>query len=218
MSESHHEPGINNTKLLGISLTIHLQASQNTSDNLQEVYCWYYYCCCECFTPHRAAGQLFFESMVQVIIQFGLFNFGWFESDESDGSDDGSELGLSQTGILFSVVAAVCNCIAQMWRIGIEAKACKEPFVDYAINCLLARIGWIVFQREIEQILNSEKKRYLPLQYIENSKINRTFAGDIPIIDFNIRYDYPCGFSKIAGKGTVRFDFTSLTIRLSHNI
>ena len=154
----------------------------------------------------RAVTMLMYETIPQAIIQM-LLIFGLFTSDTSDDTSDTSDTNdtnvtnaanIDETSVYTSVCFAVLNSIFQILRLRSEAQAVREPFYQYCLQCLMARISWIPFKNEIVTFLSGD----------DDEKRDKN-----KYISYNIKYPIPCGISSLVTfKPKVGFDFSSITI------
>ena len=151
----------------------------------------------------KSTAQLLFESIPQIVIQ-GLLAF---EINNNNNNND-SNKSITRNDIYLSMFFAILNIIVQTWRIILEKNAINESFIQYCVTCLTGRIGWIPFRWQIETILTSF-----------NFRSNSNGDHDIPIISYDIRYDYPLCISKILHKkGKITFDFSHATMKELLNV
>ena len=142
-----------------------------------------------------------FETIPQAIIQFLLLSNVIFRNDSSAN--------VQALDVYASIISAIVNCIFQILRLRWESQACEETFSEYCLECLMARISWIPFEKHIFQFLNGKDKS------IEaNSDDISTKDFNKKTISYDIKYSYPCGISKMIGyKPKLQFDFSSISIQ-----
>ena len=97
----------------------------------------------EGFKRQKTVGQLMFETIPQVILQ-GLivFNIGM----QLEGTS------LSSNDLYLSISAAVINSIGQIGRLYLEARAVEESFIQYALICMMGRVGWVPFRHKLNKL------------------------------------------------------------------
>ena len=143
-----------------------------------------------------------FETIPQGVLQ-GYIAFGWLTLDGAD---------ISKEDVYLSVISASVNSLVQVIKLKLESQACKEKFLAYSLECLMARIGWIPFQKQITKILEQS----------QNIGFYNFGTTDEPI-NYQIKYDLPFGLSNYERlcpclykyQSSVDFDFSSLTIKFS---
>ena len=83
-----------------------------------------------------------FETIPQAVLQFLLL---WHVF--------GSSSGVTELDVYLSIISATLNCIFQILRLRLESQACNETFDQYCLECLMARISWIPFEKQILRFL-----------------------------------------------------------------
>merc|ERR1712154_39982 len=74
----------------------------------------------------------------------------------------GRELsGITDKDLILSIGAAIFNCFIQLFRLKKESNAAKETFIQYSLNCITARFGWVPFNHLIEQLVDDDNKTNL---------------------------------------------------------
>ena len=130
-----------------------------------------------------------FETIPQAVLQSLLLFSGAFGSN------------ISEVDVYISIASAVLNSIFQVLRLRLESIACHESFVEYCLQCLLARISWIPFYKDFTNLLTK-------------GNTNNNMNGGSNGLNYNIRYSLPCGLSKyLSFKPKVDYDFSSATIQ-----
>ena len=172
----------------------------------------------------RATATLMFKTIPQATIQL-LLLWNVFEHDDSL-----EPANVQPLDVYLSITTAILNSIFQVLRLRLESRACNETFNQYCLECLLARISWIPFEKHISAFLNGTSEK--------DTQLNKTFSNDVAIlteinagsgetningntsnpatkiINYNINYNYPCGISQTIGYAPkVEFDFSSMTIQ-----
>ena len=138
----------------------------------------------------RATAMLMFETIPQAVLQV-LLLFGVFSASGSTSVVNAADI--DATSVYLSVFFATLNSLFQVARLKSESTAVHEPFYQYCLECLMARISWIPYKHEIVSFLSG------------NNNSNK--------ICYNIKYSLGCGLSKLFGyKPKVGFDFSSMTI------
>ena len=112
--------------------------------------------------------QLLFETIPQAALQV-LLIVGIISTGKSTS--------IEPFDVYLSVASATLNSIFQIIRLKLESEACNEAFYLSCLQCLMARISWIPFQKWIEKYLSNPN---------ENNKSN----NEMKIIDYNINYSY----------------------------
>ena len=143
-----------------------------------------------------------FETIPQGALQACLAFDVWKLADADISKDD----------VYLSVVSAIVNSMVQIIKLKLESKACHEKFLTYSLECLMARIGWIPFQKEISKILEKS----------QNFRLGSLGTQHKPV-DYNIKYYLPLGLSQCKClcpclykyQASLDFDFSSLTIKFS---
>ena len=86
-----------------------------------------------------------FETIPQVTLQALLF-FGVIKV--------GTLTEITDYDLILSISSAFINAVIQLSRLKLESGAVKETFVQYSLNCITARFGWIPFKHTIEQFVD----------------------------------------------------------------
>eukprot|EP01084_Bolivina_argentea_P296727 511082_1 len=138
----------------------------------------------EGFKRQRAVAMLMFETIPQITIQ-ALLYFDIISGKELTGVTDQI--------LLTSIVSATLNSLRQVIKLVLESKAVEQNVIEYSLHCVMARVGWVPFHRNIDTFR---------LSMISEMHIN-----------YNIKYDIPI-FTKCLGvAGSMEYDFSSMTIR-----
>ena len=119
-----------------------------------------------------------FETIPQVTLQVLLFT----DIIQGKGSTN-----ITDQDLILSIGSAVLNTIVQLLRLKLESRAVKEAFIQYSLNCITARFGWIPFKHLLEQFGNKVDEE-------ENGSMDK--SESIPIrnklsIDFTVEYKIP---------------------------
>ena len=110
-------------------------------------------------------------------------------SNSKSLSDDNNDA----NAVLFSIVTTSINIIFQFGRLVAESNAVEEGISEYALNCVMARVGWTPYKRKIER-------------FREDSDYK------VEEIDYDIKYRI-YGFTNCTGiRGTVDFAFSDVTL------
>eukprot|EP01083_Nonionella_stella_P117950 351941_1 len=123
----------------------------------------------------RTLSQLFFESIPQICLQLRIL---WVIRMEK--KDDDVDYGVDERNIMWSIMFAILHGLLEASILYLDSRALKMTFIQYAIVCLGARVGWIPFNHLIEYD-------------IQQTKINHTDAlDDDDAIDYDqiVVYDY----------------------------
>ena len=129
---------------------------------------------------------------------------------------------ITETDLIFSIVAAGVNSVAQLMKIYLESAAVGETFVQYVLTCIMGRVGWIPFQNQLSLLLseisemnsidteneNDDDIENIPIQSSRKTLRNRTV-----VLDYKISYRIPIISSLIGLKPSVEFYFSSVTLR-----
>ena len=151
----------------------------------------------------RSTAQWIFETIPQSATQLFLL-LGIFGSGSLIKSAN-----ISLADVVVSICFAVLNGFFQVFRLKLESQACNESFSEYCLECLMARISWIPFEKEIQRFLLGNTVAASD-NNIATTKENYNFKT----INYNIKYSYPCWLSQIVNyKPKLEFDFSSLTIQ-----
>eukprot|EP01084_Bolivina_argentea_P231860 390910_1 len=154
----------------------------------------------EGFKRQKTVGQLFFETIPQCSLQALLF-FSVIEGRETSK--------ITQKDLLISIVAAIVNSLGQVIRLYWESNAVHESLLQYSLNCIVGRVGWIPYVEQLKIAQNDtnsdeSKKRY---KQVINDK------DEIEIfINYCIEYNIPIATKCFGYKGKMEFDFSSITI------
>ena len=135
------------------------------------------------------------QSILQTFLLIGIFG-------------NINDTNITASDVYLSIVSAILNSLFQIFRLKLESQACEESFVEYCLTCLMAQIAWIPFHKKIEFILKNSGKQ-------DNSDATTAIATITDVINYDIRYNYPCHINKMIGyQPKINFDFSSLTIQL----
>ena len=88
-----------------------------------------------------------FETVPQVILQLLVF-FAVIEGKEFSG--------VTRRALILSICSASLNSCIQIFRLRSESKAVKETFVQYSLNCITSRFGWVPYEHVIESFVNDQ--------------------------------------------------------------
>ena len=70
----------------------------------------------------------------------------------------GGELtGITKQDLRLSIGSASFNCIIQLFRLKLESTAVEETFVQYSLNCITARFGWVPFSSKLKAFTKSHE-------------------------------------------------------------
>eukprot|EP01083_Nonionella_stella_P060839 158657_1 len=182
----------------------------------------------EGFKRQKTVGQLMFETIPQVILQ-GLIAF-----DVGGALLELEGTTISKRDLYLSVGSAVINSMGQITKLYLESIAVQESFIQYALTCMMGRVGWVPFRHKIQRIftnknINTSAKQNANNTILTISDSERQLTkeqgianplSDLEVIDFNIKYNIPIlstvaellGF-KHKLQGTIEYDFSTVTIR-----
>ena len=167
----------------------------------------------------RATAQMMFETIPQAIVQFLLLVnvFG--------NGDSLSVANVEPLDVCLSILSAILNSLFQILRLKLESEACNEKFSEYCVECLMARISWIPFEKHIARFLNGPRQiKHDPDSEVPDpaTSMSDTKVLSVPsesdsdsqTISYDIKYCYPCGISDMMGyKPKLEFDFSSNSIQ-----
>eukprot|EP01084_Bolivina_argentea_P320086 555312_1 len=170
------------------------------------------------FKKQKIIAQLFFESVPQTILQVLLFR----------RVITGKELlnGITDADLIRSISIASINVFVQLFRLFAESVAVKESFVQYSLNCITARFGWLPFKHLIdENNINNFKSNFCTkiFEKKNESSIDFTIQYKLPLITFlsawwkqknaNTPLRVGCDYKETDVKyGCVQYDFSFITI------
>ena len=115
--------------------------------------------------------------------------------------------GIKQSELLISLISPKLNSIVQICKLYLESGAVKQNVIEYSLQCITGRIGWVPFQKQIES-----------LSRINNNSLDSDGDSDNATyntlnIDYNIKYRIPLITKCLGMKNSIEFDFSSVTIR-----
>ena len=130
----------------------------------------------EGFKRQRVVGQLSFESIPQLILQsllaFELINLNSLRTCDDNGvaptkSCQGSDATFEDDSrlVIFSIITTSCNIIFQMGRLIAESIAVEERIDQYALNCIMARVGWTPYKHKIERFREDSDYKVKRISY-----------------------------------------------------
>ena len=93
-----------------------------------------------------------FETCPQVTLQAFLF-FGLIEGLYLTN--------ITHSDLALSIGSATFNSIIQVYRLKKESEAAQETFVQYALNCITARFGWVPFDHKLQQFAKAKDVKNL---------------------------------------------------------
>ena len=141
-----------------------------------------------------------FETIPQGVLQACIAFDIWTVGDADISKDD----------VYWSIATAIINSMVQIIKLKLESRACDEKFLTYSLECLMARIGWIPFQKQITKILDKSQHLGLGTQSAADKTINYNIKYGLP---FNLsKWNFCTCLSKY--KASLDFDFSTLTIQL----
>eukprot|EP01084_Bolivina_argentea_P080713 146175_1 len=117
------------------------------------------------FKKQKLMAQLFFETIPQVTLQILLF------TRMIKGI---SVTTITDRDLIFSISTAIFNSLVQLFRLKLESKAAQETFVQYALNCISCRFGWVPFAHKLQRFEDINEKKHASL-----------------LIDYKIQYRLP---------------------------
>ena len=153
-----------------------------------------------CFSVFSAVFETIPQGALQACLAFDI----WKVADAN----------ISKIDVYWSIASAIANSLVQIIKLKLESRACHEKFLAYSLECLMARIGWIPFQKEITKIL--EKSQNMGFGIVGTQLFEKA-------INYNIKYDLPFNLSKCKFlcpclykyQASLDFDFSTLTIQLN---
>merc|ERR1712228_950708 len=181
------------------------------------------------FKKQKLISQLFFETVPQAILQSLLF----FEIIK------GKDLaGITNNDLILSLSSAAFNSLLQIFKLYQESNAVKESFVQYSLNCITARFGWVPFEHQIKGFADNENIKTLTIDYKIKYRLplitylseNLTQNNQLKICDdanyaYNdyqeIQFDDEQKYKKLinnakhqnkAALGSIEYDFSSISI------
>eukprot|EP01084_Bolivina_argentea_P164598 286160_1 len=158
----------------------------------------------------KAISQILFETIPQVTLQI-LLVYKFIPGQELAG--------ISNQDIYLSITAACINVVVQMCRLYFESVAVSETFVEYCLNAMMGRIGWVPYRVKYIKLSRNLQYRY----YNKNTKnpklVSRaaTIYG-LPlskndyVIDYRIKYRIPIISLFFNIDVDVDYDFSPVTI------
>ena len=130
---------------------------------------------------------------------------------------DNSFIGINDSDLLLSIIAAIVNSIYQISKIKLESNLVGESFVQYCLTCIIARVRWYPFQSTLNNImLGSINLVDETKLYNDNNKNNDSIGSDsssLLRIKFYDLMSLPL-IDKIGiPQPKIEFDFSHVTVR-----
>lgn len=141
---------------------------------------------------------------MQSLIGFQLFDTQNFRVVR----EENYEASIPRETIYYSIASAFGNMVFQTARLILESKAIEERVDEYALKCIMARIGWIPFKHKLDLQANRRNIR-------KNNRRGNKFSKpkeDFVVLDYNIKYNIPLCTKFVDIRGTLDFDFSDVTI------
>lgn len=151
----------------------------------------------------KTTGQLCFETIPQIIIQSLIF-IKIFPGSTNIKSNE----------LFISIITALINLFIQTLRLKFESISIHETLLEYSLNCIIGRVGWIPFLHELNYnyINNKLKEEQQQQQNIDNNNDNEKKNDIKLLIDYDIKYKIPLISNLFNYFPKMDFDFDSITI------
>ena len=122
----------------------------------------------------RTVAQLFFETIPQCTVQTLLFLSMLPGSETSQITD---------RELMVSIGAALVNSLGQTVRLYFESRAVDEKLLEYALNCIVGRVGWVPFLKELPSLKAVDYNIEYRIPLVTRSESNIPFSeSNIPFL------------------------------------